>query len=306
MKIAFEGPPGPAIISIEVFLRAVSKLRFQRFSGFAVQHYFFNLLSSCDENVARTLHESGGVKPYSVSPLIGFRGAVYDSEVAPGDYSFNISLLNGDLKLALNAASLLMSERTIDLDAGRFIPLDLRLRVIPYESLVNWTLNDKFAIRFISPTCFKTEVTYVKRLSMEKPEYEVRLKNKTAYLPLPHPTPFLRNLLRIWKSFSNTPLPSPYTSLQEIIVEDKVFVYELPGPGLRTRWAREGSRKSQQGFIGEVVFGVEDGLDENDKKSLAALIKLGEYSGTGIMRTAGLGHYNIIGGVKNLSSQSLS
>jgi len=100
--------------------------------------------------------------------------------------------------------------------------------------------------------------------------------------------------LRIWTRSCEMPNRS---EIENAIDNDQIRIYEYRD-GIKTVWAAEGSRKNQQGFIGEVTFEMEDEAVKSIGRSIAALIKMGEYSGTGIMRTAGLGQYRIVDGVK--------
>jgi len=284
-------------------LTSTSEFKFLRFTGFAIQNFLFKLLGFIDKELAIKLHNSIRIKPYSVTPLLNNYRTVYHSGKGNASYNFRIVFFDEEYFDIFHRFYRLISEK-LYLDNIVFLVNSIHIKVETYDNLLKYMVNDYFTLDFITPTCFKTGIVYPKRVKGygEESIYEVRRKEESAYCPLPIPELMLRNLLRIWKSFSSKPLPSK--NIEDIISEDHIFVYDFP-KGIRTMWAREGSRKNQQGFIGKVTFGTRK-LNNEAKNSIAALIKLGEYSGTGIMRTAGLGYYKIIEGInkKKISSTS--
>lgn len=284
-----------SIVSLTFDLEAYSKFRFLRYTGFAVQNFFFKMLRDANVDLARNLHDSSTVKPYSVSTLLN---GVSDEPVyyggGPGRYRFRINLLDGEY---LNPLSIVrVVENEVVLDNIKFGLNGVEVKVVSYNQLLNSELKDRFTLKFISPTCFKSELVYPKRVSgiSEESVYEVRRKEERAYQPIPNPNAMLRNLMRIW--MKNCEIPKK-EELEHMIDNDHIRIYEYP-EGIRTVWAREGSRKNQQGFVGEVTFEVSEKALEGVGNVIAALLKMGEYSGTGIMRTAGLGQYRIVDGVK--------
>jgi len=284
-----------SIVSLTFDVEAYSKFRFLRYTGFAVQNFFFKMLRDANVDLARNLHDSSTVKPYSVSTLLN---GVSDEPVyyggGPGRYRFRINLLDSEY---LNPLAILrVVENEVVLDNIKFGLNGVEVKVVSYNQLLNSELKDRFTLKFISPTCFKSELVYPKRVSgtSEESVYEVRRKEERAYQPIPNPNAMLRNLMRIW--MKNCEIPKK-GELEHMIDNDHIRIYEYP-EGIRTVWAREGSRKNQQGFVGEVTFEVSEKALEGVGNVIAALLKMGEYSGTGIMRTAGLGQYRIVDGVK--------
>jgi len=284
-----------SIISLTFNLEAHSRFKFLRYTGFAIQNFFFKMLRDANVDLAKNLHDTSTIKPYSVSTLMNsVSGEPVYYGGGPGKYKFRINLLNSEY---LNPLAIIrVIENEVILDNIRFSLNGMEVKVVSYNQLLNSELKDKFTLKFISPTCFKSELVYPKRVSgtSEKSVYEVRRKEGRAYQPIPNPNAMLRNLMRIW--MKNYEIPKR-GELEYMIDNDHIRVYEYP-EGIKTVWAREGSRKNQQGFIGEVTFEVSEKALNSIGNIIAALIKMGEYSGTGIMRTAGLGQYKIIDGVK--------
>jgi CRISPR-associated endoribonuclease Cas6 len=285
---------GKSITSLTFNVEAHGRFRFQRYTGFAVQNFFFKMLGNASVDLAKSLHDASTIKPYSVSTLmtIDDRPVYYGG--GPGKYRFKINLLNSE---QLNPLTIIQTIKDqVTMDNIRFSLNGVEVKIVSYDQLLNGELKDRFTLKFISPTCFKSEVIYPKRVRGTSNEsvYEVRRKEKRAYQPIPNPNAMLRNLMRIW--MKNCELPKR-VELEHMIDNDHIRIYEYPR-GIRTVWAREGSRKNQQGFVGEVTFEVSEKALSSVGNVIAALVKMGEYSGTGIMRTAGLGQYKIVDGVK--------
>lgn len=272
-----------------------SDYKFMRYIGFATQNFFFKTIAKIDKNLAEKLHNQPGIKPYSITTLFQDEKPIYTTTKAGQPYWFKITLLDEKYSnLTLKLIEKISNK--IELDINKFTTISCNIKITPYQKLLEKTLNNKFTIKFLTPTCFKTPTVYIKRISgtAEKSQYKVKRKKSTAYYPLPDPQLMIRNLLRIWKKHSKTPLP--YNQIETTIAEDQIYIHEYPN-GIKTKWAREGSRKNQQGFTGTVTYGVKDEVNLQTRKAIAALLQLGEQTGTGIMRTAGLGTYKIIKGI---------
>ena len=283
------------IVVITVILSSVDDYKFTRYIGFSIQDYFFKTLAKINSSLAKEIHDDPGIKPYSLTTLFKDDKPVYTSVKKGERYWFKITLLDERIKrLLLNFVE--MSNGELELDIKRFNVDSYNIRIVNYKRLLNSSIDNKFTLNFLTPTCFKTSTVYIKRVAGRSlnSEYQIRMKSSSVYYPLPDPGLMLRNLLRIWKKYSNINLD--YEDIENIIAEDKIFVYEYPS-GIKTRWAREGKAKNQQGFIGTVTYGARD-LEDNIKRMIAALLQLGELTGTGIMRTAGLGTYKILNGIK--------
>lgn len=286
-----------SLISIKFNIKIDSEFKFQRYTGFAVQNFFFKLLKVMKPKEAEELHNELNIKPYSVSTLMMDEKPIfYSGDV--GEYYFKINLLNYETidlqKFIQNIQNMIIDK--ISLDNIIFHFNGMEVKIVEYEQLLNSEIKSKFTLNFITPTCFRGEVVYPKRIEGRGIEsvYEVKIKKKRAYQPIPNPKLMMRNLLRIWSK--NFEMPNR-SEIEDVIDNDYIHIYEY-GEGIKTVWAREGSRKNQQGFIGEVTFEIDEEIIERVGNNIAALLKFGEYSGTGIMRTSGLGHYKIVDGVK--------
>lgn len=282
-----------SITSLKFNLTIYEKFKFQRYSGFVIQNFFFKTFKNIDSEKAEKLHNESTIKPYSVSTLMRDEKPVYYGG-EPGGYYFKINILDSEI---IDLMPIIQNmDYKINLDNIYFQLDGIEVRIIGYKQFLNSEINSKFKLNFITPTCFKGELTYPKRIRGRSGEsiYEVRRKRKAAYQPIPNSTSMMRNLLRIWTKICEMP---GKIEVENAIDNDQIRIYEYEN-GIRTIWASEGSRKNQQGFIGEVTFEVDDEAIKSVGRNIAALIKMGEYSGTGIMRTAGLGNYRIIDGIK--------
>ncbi|MEM1550065.1 MAG: CRISPR-associated endoribonuclease Cas6 [Candidatus Methanomethylicia archaeon] len=284
-----------SIISLKFNIEINEKFKFQRYSGFTIQNFFFKTFKDINSKIAEKLHNESTIKPYSVSTLMMDEKPVYYGG-DPGYYNFKINILDNEIINLTSIIQNIFNNNRIDLDNIIFHLDGIEVKSIDYKQLLNSEINNTFTLRFLTPTCFKGEIIYPKRVKGRGKEsvYEVRRKKKAAYQPIPNPTSMMRNLLRIWTRSCEMPNRS---EIENAIDNDQIRIYEYKD-GIRTVWASEGSRKNQQGFIGEVTFEIEEEIINSIGRNIAALIKMGEYSGTGIMRTAGLGQYKIVDGVK--------
>ncbi len=129
---------------------------------------------------------------------------------------------------------------------------------ISYEELLNLEPKESYSVDFIKPTVFR--------------------KGRWDY-PLPDPQTIFRSLYRKWVSFHPFPIKEEdllygvYSNAYILAHKIRVETVELSFGKLR-------------GFVGNVIFGVED---RELSKLVHALLKFGEFSGVGKKCTMGMG-----------------
>jgi len=174
--------------------------------GRAAHALLLNSIREADGRLAESLHDSNGLKPFTVSDLIGYapkRGIEVDRV-----YSLRFTALTREVSAALQAAvsaEVLGMGREVELAGVKFLISDLRLlnegrnqksaiqnQKSTYEELsAPWLLGrqspqHRIEFRFLSPTAFKSEEKHV---------------------PLPMPAWVFGSLLEKWNAFAPVALP---------------------------------------------------------------------------------------------------
>lgn len=242
-----------------------------RWWGRAIQALFLRLVRDLDAGLAAELHEPGQARPYTVSGLIGYRGA--ESLRDGSALSFRVTALREDIRAVL----IRLSEAGGGLFAGARLTLDyLPFEVLPREAGTPLAEERSYAdliaagmslaaraqidFRFHSPTLFKSE-------------------GKTQ--PLPLPALVFRSLLERWNAFS--PLAFPEDTLR--FAEECVAV---SGFSLRTFPAELGENALRIGAVGKVRYRALN-PDRYWISILQSLARFSAFSGIGAGTAYGLG-----------------
>ncbi len=264
---------------------------FQSFSGFASRGIFFEMLKGYDSDMAYLLHSSGGLAPYSTTPILADDGRglriVYRSLPACVA-NLRICLLEHELSKAF--LELLISDcpriRLLDQD----VPLTgISVDVVGFPDLLKEARPvRRFAVRFKTPCFFRrTPITaflaFPSTLRLPPP-----LSVKRFY-PLPEPVLMFRQLVRLWRAFSTKPFD--YIRFLGWVEAGGVAISGFP-KGLRTIRVYEhpDSNKWAVGFVGTAYFNLpEDLYSRRYARIVDALLRFAEYSNVGGNRTAGFG-----------------
>ena len=258
------------------------ELRFDGFTGFASRGIFYRLLKTADEGLAKEVHDSKTLAPFSTTPLMS-GGRICFNKVPPGYASVSFVLLDEGLNRKLvevlteGGGELKLMDEAIPLTS-------IELRSVGYEELYEGSSgSSSFTVSFVSPTYFRLTPRDASRRYKDK---EVR--SPYRYLPLPDPVLLFRSLSRLWRRFSG--LDVGLREFMDWIEMGGVAVYGYPS-GIRTYKVYDGQTKRWcVGFLGEVQYSIPEDLFEPRMAKIAeALLRFGEYSNVGGGRTSGLG-----------------
>lgn len=281
---------------------------FQSFSGFAACGVFYSLVKSVDEGFAEELHSSKRLAPWATSPIfIEFpppSRIVYRTLHAPSIANVIFTIMDGKLSDVFREA-ILRPDLHIDLINVKAKVIGVSVNTYKFSDLASNAdpLPKRFAIKFLTPTAFRRTVYdccpncpyYAEYMHAAKESKQLKKPCKYAakcggiIIPLPIPSLMLRNLARLWSTFSGVNLDIWGAARW---AEKAITVAGFPKPGIRTIrvYEHQTTNKWIVGFMGTVRFAVkEDAYKEKHAKTAATLLKMAELTNVGVRRTAGLG-----------------
>lgn len=278
------------IVELRIGFTLSEPVRFQSFSGFAVRGFFFSILKKVKPELATQLHKQRTLAPYSTGPLEvrdrSRRIIVYTrwEEAAPAEV--RITLLDRALADVVNKAILSGEVEAVSL-AGKEFPIDeVSVSMLDFGDLIKeGEPVNKFALVFRTPCCLRLPTGSI----FPSRRATVTRKRRYRFYIFPDPVLMARNLVRLWRKFSNAHFK--YEDFLEWVEEGGV-VASAYREGIRTRRVFEHptTRKWVAGFTGLVQFTLpEDSFDERCARTLEALMRFAEHSNVGVGRTAGLG-----------------
>lgn len=268
------------------------KISFQSFSGFSIRGFFYNILKKYDESIALKIHKNKSLAPFSTTPIFIYNKnlkAVYRKIEKPSLCLVGFSLLDPELARIFKDIIISMKLENIELGNEKYKIIEINVNDISFKDLIKKAKVIKnFSITFITPTYLRA--TPRQKISQENNKsFNNSIINPYRFYLFPDPVLMFKNIVRIWRHFSNYPFN--YEEYLEWIELGGVAISGFP-EGIRTVRVYEHptSNKWCVGFIGKVFFN----LPENTyRKSMAqitdALLKFAEYSNIGGNRTAGFG-----------------
>lgn len=183
--------------AIVIMVRPEEKATAPPFLGRAVQAWFLNLVRAHDAGLSASIHEGGGLRPYTVSGLIG-AGSVYDNRkmLSPDRVGWlRITTLTPNLSaLLIDRIEPMLQGARLDLEgallrvegvaassdehpwAGETTP-----QALVASGALDPEMERRVTLRFVSPTTFKSE---------------------NANLPFPLPDMVFGSLINKWNAFS--------------------------------------------------------------------------------------------------------
>jgi CRISPR-associated endoribonuclease Cas6 len=288
-----------SILLVQLHFRANQEIELKHFSGFIARGLFFNIISGSNSNFAVEQHEKRQMAPYSCSPLMTQnekgRRVLYRKVCRRFFVSF--AFLDNSISNAFvehftrqDALQLSISNTKVELD-------ELRVFNYPYSSLV--TSNDDtlrgFTVDFITPTSFRKPhpfypLRYIRKMY---PNIVSDMKSKYRFYPVPDPQLLFRNLLRIWKRFSDYRLP--YEDYVSWLDRGGVVIKGFENLRTQLFYEHETTKKWIVGFVGRVAFSMPKDVYDKEMAGIThALLKFGELVNVGVGRTAGFGMFRVI------------
>lgn len=287
-----------SVLVVQLHLRTNQEIELKHFSGFVSRGLFFNIISESNSNFSVEQHEKRQMAPYSCSPLMtqNEKGQHVLYRKVFQRFFVSFAFLDSSISNSFvehftrqDALQLSILNNKVELE-------ELRVFNYSYSDLV--TNNDEFTgftVDFITPTSFRKPhpfypLRYIRKIY---PNIVPDMKSRYRFYPVPDPQLLFRNLLRIWKRFSDHRLP----------YED--YISWLDGGGvvikgfenLRTQlfYEHETTKKWIVGFVGRVAFSMpKDMYDKEMARITNALLKFGELVNVGVGRTSGFGMFRII------------
>jgi len=267
-------------------------IKFQSYSGFASRGIFFDMLKRQDENYALTLHSGRGLAPYSTSPIMirenGKTRVIYKL-IKPYCLAYvNFTLLDNELS-RLFKELIMEGISDIKLIDKSFPVIGVSINTVSFKELLEKAKPVKrFTLTFQSP-CYLRMTPKSSLILFPSKRCSSDVKRGYRFYLFPEPILLFRNLIRLWRRFSDTWFN--YMEFMEWIEAGGVAISGFP-KGIRTVRIYEHPtlNKWVVGFIGTVRFNLpEDVYDRRFASIVDALLRFAKHSNVGGGRTAGLG-----------------
>ncbi|MBI1924228.1 CRISPR system precrRNA processing endoribonuclease RAMP protein Cas6 [Candidatus Poribacteria bacterium] len=241
--------------------------------GHAIRGWFYEVLNQVAPEVAQELHDTQGIKPFTLSLLLGpgrRRNGVL--HLSPRPYTLRLTALTAEMYQAIQRTLFeqMATEAVVRVATAQFRIIQLKFGGIeePYASQSSyaelWQRPPRrmYAFRFISPTSFRTG---------------------QFYQPLPIPSSVYRSLWLKWNAFAP----------QEMAIGDELLATVGANVFPATHHIRtcsiEGSEYKFLGFVGSCRFEALGKVAEADLRALTALSEFAFYAGVGSKTTEGMG-----------------
>ncbi|MDW8074058.1 MAG: CRISPR system precrRNA processing endoribonuclease RAMP protein Cas6 [Nitrososphaerota archaeon] len=269
-----------------ISFKAGATITFSDYSGYAVQGFFYKILSSADRSLADEIHASTRPAPYAVTPIMdAATGEPIFRYLSPERiFYFNISALSERLCRALNQGLLTLDGISFNEIQCKVEALDFQLIDIQ-EFWRSAVPVRKFSVRFITPTRFTAPPRNVSDLLGLAGESVRLAPPRSVYFP--DPERMLVSLLNFWVANLGEP-PISEEAYRKWLQAGGVACSGYPH-SLRTVSLRPGG--SSIGFYGEVHYALPNDFLYTPifSRFTDCLLRLGEIFNTGDERTAGLG-----------------
>jgi len=292
-----------SIFEVEIGISPREEYRLHRYTGYSIRSLVYTQILRAS-NASVDIHKEKGLKPFRVTPIFikGNSGEVdkiiYAGKIDPNKtYFFKITLLGNKL-FSRSSKNLfkLLSEDTITLDNHVYNVVSREFKMISIEGIASESDGEnKITVNYLTPTYFRAPRTYnmeyrVNQIHRCKCIYKEN--QDSIFIPLPLPTLFLKNILRIYHKYIEEISEEQQYKLRQYINEDGMVISGFP-KGIRT-WAIKTSRyEFNIGFTGRVNYHLRRLSFIEDVNiiinNLKKLILTAQYTNVGGNRTAGFG-----------------
>ena len=275
----------PDLYALIIRLTAADSGTLPATAGRLAHAAFFNILEQADPVLAEALHDMEGRKPFTISPLRGFRRKGKSRLEVPAGragwlrvtlldpvlfQSFIGHFLAGPVTATIRLGDLdfqvteILSNGESHFLAGTANLAGLRER---WEEAPVTRASRKVALNFGSPTVF----------SIRNPDTPFRLMQV-----LPVPAVFFREVARYWDDLTG----DETREAVEAYAEDAVAVARHK---IHTRMFRYRHNRLQVGFSGKVTYEILDKENASMIRHLNRLADLAFFTGVGSKTTMGMG-----------------
>jgi CRISPR-associated endoribonuclease Cas6 len=273
------------IASIVIQLRALRPGILLNGNGVAAHGAWFKHWNAASSEVGDAIHDSSGVKPFTLSPLMDLPAAGREGMIhfPVGQISWlRITTLQDELtERLLDPENGWLAEVTgapcfeVDDTFWQVIKVARQAEEHPLANCISYLeLRDRVSRQLPPPTRW--------RLTFDTP---MTLNGDHFPYPFPQPESLVKSWLTRWNAFAPFDLSSelPALARQHLSIEE----YTLKTTGLR------GRGKTIKGCCGTILYQAH-GMSAEERLSLALLFEYAFYCGSGYKTTQGLGQTRLV------------
>ncbi len=267
-------------------MRPVEDVKSKGFTGFLARGLFFKLLSQYEQGLASVIHDFKGIAPYSVSPIF----MTYNGRLEVRFTSFMTRISKALLDALSSGVNIKIAGGSVEVEEVEVARIDT-LRLMKEARAISGYILD-----FKTPTCFRRPSPYIPLHTMGIFARIMGLigrpKSRYRFYPLPDPILMLRNLKRQWEQYIGG--LSKGRRFTKWIEEGGIAVAGVENINTH-RFVKKGGDGFIVGFTGKVRITLpSDTYNQEYAKIVNLLLRMGEYTQTGLNRTAGFGVYRIV------------
>lgn len=246
--------------------------------GRAAHAAFLRLIRDADPDLAARIHDDDGVKPLTVSNVIGLGAGKFTRVEPDRRYGLRVTLLTDDLEtLAERWTVEALAELDLDGQAWRVLARVTHSAEDPWAGAASYT--ELAAPLLERPASVPARWTF----SFASP---VTFRRRGANMPLPLPELVFGSLLEKWNAFAPLALPEEVRRYAEECVTVSRF-------NLRTVAGATSGGALQIGAIGQCTY-LATVRDRYWQACLTTLARLALYSGIGAATTRGFGQARLV------------
>jgi CRISPR-associated endoribonuclease Cas6 len=276
MKVDLMNNREGILYSVLLELQAEHQASLPATTGHLVHAMFHHLLARIDPAQSRQLHQEGGRRPFTLSPLLG--GLLKDNRVTLIEgttYLIRITLLDGGYlwhclstlflergpcTVQLGEATLLLTRLISTTDATGWAGKTT------WQELASLPHTREITLSFTSPTAFNT--------------------NEHSFVLVPEPRLVWGSLIRTWNCYAPTSLSLSRAVPGETLTNGITIL----SCDLSTR-TMQYPKYSQKGFLGTCTYRLPE--EEKHAAQLTCLAAFARFSGVGYKTTMGMGQVRI-------------
>ena len=263
------------MINFEIMLLAQNECLLPPFTGQIIRGAMLQLIAKHDQLFAEKLHEGNIIRPYSLSPILGYNkklGRTRRGEIIVDKgsmYKFRMGILTSQLAERMVKIALLKEEMNLQLVEGEFKVASI---VINKKTIAELLMDkekpkDSLSLTFLTPTYF----------NIAKQEFPMRF---------PDPRYLFMNLASLWNTFNEEKVFVDQTELFSWLENHiSINAYDLSTHSVYI--AKSAPKIGFKGWIRYQLSG-----EESYQRWIHALAQYAEFSNVGANRTAGLGCVN--------------
>lgn len=263
------------MINFEFILLAQKECLLPSYTGQIIRGALLQMITKHDQILADKLHEGNKIRPYSLSPLMGFNKRLIRTRrgeitVEKGTMmKFRMGILTNQLAERMVNISLQKESMNLKLAEGEFkvTSIEIKKKNVIEILTENESPPSTFSLSFLTPTYF----------NIAKQEFPMRF---------PDPRYLFMNLASLWNAFNEEKVLVDQTELFSWL-ENHISINAYK---LSTHSVYIAKNAPKIGFKGWARYQLSG--EEGYQRWIHALAQYAEFSNIGANRTAGLGCVN--------------